>query len=305
MNPVIGGALIGAAGNLLGGMFGSKSAARQAESNNALQKEFAQHGVAWKVKDAQEAGVHPLFALGGNTQGYTPNPVIPDDRGIGRAAEGIGNAVAASQTTGQRLMEKAQLNALAAQADRDFAAASLSRSEEARGRQVQASTSPWPELANDQDEYYQRFSRMHGGPDPAQVFNPYSDAIVRRYDPAGEPVGEHLMMPEARGGLGNQKAFPGWSKWDFGDGPVVTFSSQPDQLMESMGELGPVQVEMLIVENTRRYGEAGKRRILRLLGIAGSKEAGKEYGKQWGGYTPFKSPKRGGNSTWSDHGDRQ
>jgi len=58
------GALLGAAGSLAGGLLSAKSqkeANKVAEQNalrqEALQKEFAQSGIQWKVKDAEAAGV--------------------------------------------------------------------------------------------------------------------------------------------------------------------------------------------------------------------------------------------------------
>lgn len=38
----------------------------------AMQKQFAQLGIRWKVEDANAAGIHPLAALGANTMSYTP-----------------------------------------------------------------------------------------------------------------------------------------------------------------------------------------------------------------------------------------
>lgn len=45
--------------------------------NIALQREFAQHGVRWRVADAEAAGLHPLAALSANGASYSPSiPVI-------------------------------------------------------------------------------------------------------------------------------------------------------------------------------------------------------------------------------------
>lgn len=47
--------------------------AREAEDrSNALQKEFAQNGVSWRVQDAERAGIHPLYALGASGASYSP-----------------------------------------------------------------------------------------------------------------------------------------------------------------------------------------------------------------------------------------
>lgn len=43
-----------------------------AQANQSFQKEFAQHGISWKVADAKRAGLHPLAALGSSTMSYNP-----------------------------------------------------------------------------------------------------------------------------------------------------------------------------------------------------------------------------------------
>lgn len=76
-------ALISAGANLLGNLFNVSSTkdnnaaniqAQQAMNaqNIALQKEFAQHGIGWKVADAKAAGLHPLAALGAQTSSFSP-----------------------------------------------------------------------------------------------------------------------------------------------------------------------------------------------------------------------------------------
>lgn len=43
-----------------------------ARDNMAMQKEFAQMGIRWKVEDAKAAGLHPLAALGAQTSSFSP-----------------------------------------------------------------------------------------------------------------------------------------------------------------------------------------------------------------------------------------
>lgn len=43
--------------------------------NYERQKEFAQMGIQWRVKDAQAAGLHPVFALGGGGAAYSPGSI--------------------------------------------------------------------------------------------------------------------------------------------------------------------------------------------------------------------------------------
>lgn len=74
-------------GSLLSGMFAKDAAKKQA----ALQREFAQTGIQWKVADAKKAGVHPIYALGAQTHSYQPVQTGTPD--FGRAFESAGSAV--------------------------------------------------------------------------------------------------------------------------------------------------------------------------------------------------------------------
>lgn len=81
------GSILGAIGGIASSIIGSKAADKQAE----LQKDFAQKGIQWKVKDAEKAGIHPLYALGANTVAYNPVSVgVPD---LGSMGQDIGQAI--------------------------------------------------------------------------------------------------------------------------------------------------------------------------------------------------------------------
>lgn len=79
-----------------------------ADKNIALQKEFAQHGVRWKVEDAKAAGLHPLYAMGGQTHSFAPvsvgtvSPSSDFGRSLADAGQDIGRAVNATRTSGER-----------------------------------------------------------------------------------------------------------------------------------------------------------------------------------------------------------
>lgn len=79
------GASLGASlGGMVGGAVSGKSdeqkaieannaeAKRQFDENVALQREFAQNGIRWKVSDTVAAGLHPLAAIGATGASYTP-----------------------------------------------------------------------------------------------------------------------------------------------------------------------------------------------------------------------------------------
>lgn len=47
----------------------------QASTNAALQREFAQNGIRWRVEDAKAAGLHPMYALTGGGAAFSPNAI--------------------------------------------------------------------------------------------------------------------------------------------------------------------------------------------------------------------------------------
>jgi len=98
------GALISAGASLAGGILGQKSAEKQADKNIALQKEFAQSGIQWKVADAKAAGIHPLYALGASTHSYAPVSIgTPLADSIGKAGQFLGRAADASSSPTTRM----------------------------------------------------------------------------------------------------------------------------------------------------------------------------------------------------------
>lgn len=114
------GSLISAGANLLGGLFNRDAAKDAAQEANAvaernalrnieLQKQFAQEGIRWKVNDAREAGIHPLYALGASTTSFAPVSVGHTSsydgsmgKAIANAGQDIGRAINAGSTAGER-----------------------------------------------------------------------------------------------------------------------------------------------------------------------------------------------------------
>lgn len=98
------GPLIGAASSLIGGIFGSNSAKKQQQAQLELQEDFAKKGIQWRVKDAQKAGIHPLYALGAQTSQFSPIAISGNDMGAGIAAAGqdLSRAIDATRTQGDR-----------------------------------------------------------------------------------------------------------------------------------------------------------------------------------------------------------
>lgn len=60
---------------------------QMAQRNLDQQREFAQHGIRWRVEDATAAGLHPLAALGAQTSSFSPVSLG------GSASTGMGDAL--------------------------------------------------------------------------------------------------------------------------------------------------------------------------------------------------------------------
>lgn len=88
---------------------------RWAKANLDQQREFAQAGIRWKVRDAIEAGLHPLAALGAQTSSFAPisvgsssadlraATVSPETLDVGNMGQNISRAIAAGSTAPERL----------------------------------------------------------------------------------------------------------------------------------------------------------------------------------------------------------
>lgn len=102
--------LVGAvAGPLVGGLLGSKSSKDAGDANAALQREFAQNGIQWKVEDAKKAGVHPLYALGAPTISASPSYVADTalPNAFSEMGQNVTRAIEASMTRDDRVKSAA------------------------------------------------------------------------------------------------------------------------------------------------------------------------------------------------------
>lgn len=101
------GPLISAGTSLLGGLLGRKSQNKMADKQAALQKEFAQSGIQWRVEDAKKAGIHPLYALGAQTASFSPVSVgDPLGGAFSDMGQHLGRAVDAMGTREERAVGK-------------------------------------------------------------------------------------------------------------------------------------------------------------------------------------------------------
>lgn len=103
----IAGPLIGGVGSIVGGLLGDESQKDATNMNIAMQREFAQNGIRWKVADAKAAGLHPLAALGASTASFSPIAVgDPIGSALAAAGQDLSRAFMAKQTQGERLSER-------------------------------------------------------------------------------------------------------------------------------------------------------------------------------------------------------
>lgn len=109
MLPLIAAGL-GVAGSIAGSIIDGDERKSANESNQALQREFAQNGIRWKVADAKAAGVHPLYALGAQTHMASPSFVGSDvGRDVARMGQDISRAVSATQSEEERTLSRLTL----------------------------------------------------------------------------------------------------------------------------------------------------------------------------------------------------
>lgn len=115
------GGIIGAIHNRDGTLSGRESQDRDRQA----QYDFAQNSIQWRVADAEAAGIHPLFALGAQTQGFSPvGPAGGADTSyasdIGAGIDSMINKDATDRALDrQEELQDAQMNVLRSEADRN------------------------------------------------------------------------------------------------------------------------------------------------------------------------------------------
>lgn len=133
-------ALVGGALSALGGSNQQREARRQADLNYERQKEFAQHGLRWKVEDAKAAGLHPLFGIGGTGAAFASNPIHVGDNHLAQTGQNLARAASTLLDPSERQLRQATLEKLRAETQKSFAEASYFASEAARNAQQRQPT---------------------------------------------------------------------------------------------------------------------------------------------------------------------
>lgn len=85
--------VLGAVTSLIGGNKAAKSQEKANAQNAALQREFAQNSIQWRVADARAAGIHPVFAMGASTSSASPSFQSVGDRGISAMGQDVSRAL--------------------------------------------------------------------------------------------------------------------------------------------------------------------------------------------------------------------
>lgn len=172
MDPLITSAIIGAGSALLGGSSSDRSnrhaqdranaaSLASAREDRALQREFAQHGLGWRVDDARAAGLHPLAALGAQLSPFTPGGQGGQTftgSTKGDAIRAAGAAIAESVARSGK--EKAETRLLNAQAD--LVTQQAVDSQNARLKQVQVNDVVTPDYHKVVDPQFTHHTKFLG-----------------------------------------------------------------------------------------------------------------------------------------------
>lgn len=110
-----------------------------AQQNMQMQREFAQHGISWKVADAQNAGLHPLIGAGAQAQSFSPVTLggSAPSGDLGTAGQDISRAIsAAGDATSRDARQARELTLEKAKLENAVLAEQLTASKMSRLRQV-------------------------------------------------------------------------------------------------------------------------------------------------------------------------
>lgn len=245
----VGSALLGAAGinvvgSLLGGSLANRSSEKLFDANAALQKEMAQHGVRWRVADAQAAGVHPVYALGAALPQFSPVTVNTDAMGeaVSSAARSVGEGVAGFASARER--KEWEMNRRTEVADQLWMNRELGLAQIAE-HEALAAESRSRTLKNVLDINKERFSM---GGDPLM-----QDA---------QEVVPEVFRGSKTPGMATDRRDKAWKPFDMG-GWTMDWPSAKEaglaQAMDGVEGLGPMMVVMQ--HNLKKYGVAWARQF--------------------------------------------
>lgn len=220
----------------------SRNQNRKAEERAAaLQREFAQNGIRWRVEDARAAGLHPLAALG--MQPVQANPVVIPDAlgpGLAEAGQNISRAMLAAATPYERRMQELQLKLLESQVDETDARAVAARAQAFRDMTEGRASTPIP---------------LEGGFGGGALGETLTNEGI-------EIVGQHVnkppnsFMPSEMDSSVGANINPLWSRFRIGKNQEMVLpggiSGDAAEALESLAE-SPILMYMTYRENVARY----------------------------------------------------
>lgn len=133
---IIGGALISAGGSLLSGLLGRRSQKKRDRKSH----DFERQRIRMIVNDARLAGIHPLAALGHASGASNPYQVGGGDafaQGLAESANQVGDAIS---RRGDKAEQKARLEVLKSEAERNKAEAAAMVAEATSRTQIARAT---------------------------------------------------------------------------------------------------------------------------------------------------------------------
>lgn len=247
------------------------------QKNMAMQQEFAQNGLAWKVQDARNAGIHPLYALGSpgvsaapiqisgsgspasggfSPTGYSPvsagAPGVPSFDNPGRAFADMGQDISRAVRATMNREQRVQHTKTALELERDQLQNDLLKSQIARN--MAALNPPMP-------------SGSGGSSGGAGVY--YGSTNVGPYE--AKPTEVNTVNPSsASTAAGPPQPSVQWVHTSTGG-----LSSEPPKVSKAEDEFGaPLMMEHLY-----------RNRVLPMLGASSMAPPRNVWPKSWGNAT--------------------
>lgn len=234
-----------AATDILGARMSNRSSERQVRMNIAYQKEFAQHGVRWRVEDAKAAGLHPLYALGAQTPSFSP--VMYEDAmgpAVARAGQNIGNAVLRASDESQREAQRLSLELMKSQIAESDARRLGILSEAALNAQSAQAAAPAPKLNVTKEGTLEwAMSRFPQASPGIGIGEPPTVEVPTKF--RSDTVNQELPSPV-------------WREFQIGPNKRIvlpTSKDDPAEALESISESYPL-MWAVYQENKARYGQA-------------------------------------------------
>lgn len=255
MWPAIAAAISGVA-SIVGGKKADKANRAAEERATALQKEFAQHGVRWRVEDAKAAGLHPLYALQAQGLPQASPVVFGNESGpaLAQAGQNAAQFLAAKGTRQDRMLQAFSLKAAEQSLREGDARINLLNAEAALAHQQAMASKGMPDVNVSEDI---------PGFQSAKKVNPLMGMIT---PVAADLPGTEVDDPSRIAGTPAM-----WRQFRVGDMDMVLpggVTGDASEALESVTESIPA-MWMVLRENVRRFGKEWLAQWLDTYGFQG------------------------------------